>query len=61
MKPMIGEMLLWDEAKADIWMLPGYMEGIMIAGGIPIIFSLSAEERELEQSVETCDRRLSLW
>ena len=39
MKKVIGVMPLWDEEKNSIWMLPGYMEGIKQAGGLPFIFS----------------------
>ena len=37
MKPVIGVMPLWDNEKDSIWMLPGYLEGIKHACGIPII------------------------
>ena len=30
-KPLIGVMPLWDEGKKSIWMLPGYLEGILSA------------------------------
>ena len=55
MKPVIGVMPLWDEKKDSIWMLPGYMDGISQAGGIPVIFPFSAEEQELDQLVRMCD------
>ena len=35
MKKVIGVMPLWDDEKNSIWMLPGYMEGIKQAGGLP--------------------------
>lgn len=54
-KPIIGVMPLWDNEKDSIWMLPGYLEGIRLAGGIPIIFPLCTEEQELEQLTEMCD------
>lgn len=49
MKPLIGVMPLWDDRKDSIWMLPGYMDGISEAGGIPFIFPFSSDERELDQ------------
>ncbi|MBQ7434001.1 MAG: gamma-glutamyl-gamma-aminobutyrate hydrolase family protein [Lachnospiraceae bacterium] len=55
MKHIVGIMPLWDDEKDSIWMLPGYLEGIKHAGGIPIIFPLSTEEQELEQLIEMCD------
>jgi putative glutamine amidotransferase len=36
-KPLIGVVPLWDETKDSIWMLPGYMDGIQNAGGIPLM------------------------
>ena len=47
-------MPLWDEKKDSIWMLPGYLDGIRQAGGIPVIFPLTTDEAELGQLVEMC-------
>ena len=44
MKPIVGVMPLWDDEKESIWMLPGYMDGIHHAGGIPIILPFSTDE-----------------
>ena len=41
MKPIIGVMPLWDDEKDSMWMLPGYLNGIIQAGGIPVIFPFS--------------------
>ena len=30
-------MPLWDDDKESVWMLPGYLEGIHQAGGVPVI------------------------
>lgn len=54
MKPVIGVIPLFDEEKDSIWMVPGYMEGIRNAGGIPIILPLKAEAEELEQICSLC-------
>ncbi|MCR5350038.1 MAG: gamma-glutamyl-gamma-aminobutyrate hydrolase family protein [Acholeplasmatales bacterium] len=54
-KPIIGLMPLWDEKKESLWMLPGYMEGIKNAGGIPIILPFSDNEKDLKELVDTCD------
>lgn len=54
-KPVVGVTPLWDEEKESIWMLPGYMDGIMQAGGIPVILPFSDDEQELEQLVSMCD------
>ena len=55
MKPLIGVMPLWDEEKDSIWMLPGYMDGISQAGGIPVIFPFTVDREETEQLVNMCD------
>lgn len=55
LKPVIGVMPLWDDKKDSIWMLPGYMDGILQAGGIPVIFPFTADEQELEQLVDAFD------
>ena len=55
MKPIVGVMPLWDDEKDSIWMLPGYLDGLNQAGGLPIIFPFTADEQELEQLVNRCD------
>lgn len=54
MKPLVGVMPLWDDKKESIWMLPGYMDGIIQAGALPIIFPFSQDEKELLQLVGMC-------
>lgn len=49
MKPVIGVFPLYDIEKKSIWMLPGYMDGIKNAGGIPFILPYGATKDELEQ------------
>ncbi|MBR4232112.1 MAG: gamma-glutamyl-gamma-aminobutyrate hydrolase family protein [Oscillospiraceae bacterium] len=55
MKPIIGVMPLWDKKKDSLWMLPGYLDGVSEAGGIPVIFPFSADEQELGQLIDMCD------
>ena len=55
MKPIVGVMPLWDDRKNSLWMLPGYMDGIRLAGGIPVVFPLSSDEQDLEQLAGLCD------
>ncbi len=55
MKPIIGVMPLWDDDKDSIWMLPGYLDGIRQAGGLPVIFPFTEEEADLEQLAGMCD------
>ena len=54
-KPIIGVMPLWDSEKESMWMLPGYFEGIMQAGGTPIMFPLLTDEQELGRLMDLCD------
>ena len=53
-KPIIGVCPLWDEEKNSYWMLPGYMDGIMEAGGIPVMLPF-AEEACIKKLVDMCD------
>ena len=55
MKPIIGVMPLWDDVKDSMWMLPGYLNGIIQAGGIPVIFPFSTEEKDLIQLINLCN------
>lgn len=55
MKPIVGIMPLWDDEKNSIWMLPGYMDGILQAGGTPVIFPFSDEEEEIFRLTGLCD------
>ena len=48
-RPMIGVVPLWDEKKDSIWMLPGYMDGITHAGGLPVILPLTDDAEEIGQ------------
>jgi putative glutamine amidotransferase len=52
MKPIIGITPLWDDEKQSYWMLPGYMDGIVQAGGLPIMLSFT---KDIEQYIDLCD------
>lgn len=54
MKPVIGILPLWDDEKDSLWMLPGYMEGIRQAGGLPVILPLTEDSEEIAQLVSMC-------
>lgn len=54
MKPIIGVIPLFDEEKDSIWMVPGYLDSIREAGGIPIILPLKTGKEDLEQILELC-------
>lgn len=55
MKPVIGVMPLWDEERNSLWMLPGYMNGIRDAGGIPIMFPLTEDKNDICRLAELTD------
>ena len=55
MKPVVGVMPLWDEEKENIRMLPAYMDGISLAGGLPILFPFTEDREEAAQLVRMCD------
>lgn len=31
MLPIVGVIPLWDDEKESIWMLPGYMDGVLMS------------------------------
>ncbi len=53
-KPLIGIVPLVDTERESWWMLPGYMEGIRHAGGLPVMLPLTSDPGELDQITETC-------
>lgn len=55
MAAMIGLVPLVDEEKESYWMLPGYMDGITEAGGIPIMLPLTDEPQTICRLAEICD------
>ncbi len=55
MKPIIGVMPLWDEAKSSIWMLPDYLDLIRDAGALPLIFPMDVAAADVEQLCGICD------
>lgn len=54
-KPLIGVVPLWNNHKPSVWMLPGYMDGIVQAGGLPMILPLTMDKLLLEQICQTVD------
>lgn len=55
MKPIIGLIPLVDEGRESLWMLPGYMDGVAQAGGVPIMLPLTDDEEALGLLCDTCD------
>lgn len=54
-KPIIGVMPLYDDEKKSLWMLPGYLDCITDAGGIPFVFPLNVEKSDLHRLYKLCD------
>lgn len=54
-KPMIGVIPLYDTEKSSYWMLPGYMNGLMEAGGVPVILPLTSDKELLTQLANQYD------
>ena len=54
-EPIIGLVPLFDDEKDSLWMLPGYMDGIVDAGGIPIMLPLTSEKATIDQLLDTVD------
>ena len=53
--PIIGVTPLWDAERKSVWMLPDYLEGIKVAGGVPVVLPLEMSEEDANRIVETCD------
>lgn len=54
-KPVIGLVPLVDEARDSYWMLPGYMKGVELAGGIPVMLPLTDDDASIEKIAEMMD------
>lgn len=55
MKPVIGVMPLLDSKRESYWMLPGYMQGVERAGGIPVMLPLTEDEEDIDFIAEKFD------
>ncbi|MCC8159898.1 MAG: gamma-glutamyl-gamma-aminobutyrate hydrolase family protein [Oscillospiraceae bacterium] len=53
-KKIIAVVPLWDDGRESIWMLPGYMNGIEAAGGIPLILPLNCGVRDALKIFDLC-------
>ena len=53
--PIIGVVPLWDEKMGSLWMLPGYMDGIKNAGGLPLMLPLTSDHALISQIAGTVD------
>ena len=55
MRPVIGLIPLIEDEKLRYWMRPGYMKGVSMAGGLPVMLPLTADEDELADIASMCD------
>lgn len=55
LKPIIGVTTLYDRQKDSMWMLPGYLDGIRLAGGIPLIIPIDLGDEDLERLYAVCN------
>jgi putative glutamine amidotransferase len=53
--PLIGVIPQWDEEKKQTWMRPGYLTGIIQAGGCPAVLPLCGGEGLLNNYAEKFD------
>ena len=53
-KPVIGIVPLVDAGRESLWMLPGYMEAVAQAGGIPVMLPLTDDGADLEALLALC-------
>lgn len=54
-KPVVGVLPLCDEKRQSFWMLPGYLEGIQQAGGIPVTLPFAGEDGDIKELLLLCD------
>lgn len=54
-RPLIGIVPLVDYARESLWMLPGYMDGILEAGGTPVMLPLTDSDSVISHVVNMCD------
>jgi putative glutamine amidotransferase len=55
MHPTIGLIPLEDIQRESLWMLPGYMNGIVEAGGLPLMLPLTNDKTLIRQIAEQLD------
>ena len=54
-RPVIGIVPLVDIQRESYWMLPGYMDGVADAGGLPLMLPLTDNKEQIDQLIELCD------
>jgi putative glutamine amidotransferase len=54
-KPLIAVVPLYDTQRDSYWMLPGYMQALENAGGLPLMLPLTQEASLLREAAERLD------
>lgn len=54
-KPLIAVMPLFDTERESYWMLPGYMKGVEVSGGVPVMLPLTDDDAELSRAADAFD------
>ena len=54
-KPVIAIVPLYDQERDSLWMHPGYMDGVIEAGGIPVMLSLVNDDVSLKETAHYFD------
>lgn len=53
--PVIGVAPLYDEKKNSIWMIPGYLDAVADAGGLPLVLPFGLTEDDMSRICGMCD------
>lgn len=53
-KAVVGIVPLVDAGRESLWMLPAYMEGILEAGGLPVMLPLADGKEDIAAMAELC-------
>lgn len=54
-RPIIGVSPLYDSERDSLWLVPGYMGGIIAAGGAPVMMPLTDDSEALTEALSLCD------
>ena len=54
-RPVIGIVPLVDIQRESYWMLPGYMDGVADAGGLPLMLPLTDDDKQIDQLTALCE------
>ena len=54
-KPLIGVVPLVDYGRESLWMLPGYFDAVIEAGGVPVMLPLTDDRDALARTLDAVD------